>query len=320
MQFTVLVPGASAPAGINTIKSLRLSNFKGRIVATDSDALSAGFFLSDISEVMPESQDSLFIKRLLSIVKKYNVKVLFPSSGHDIYEYSKYQKELEEVGAKPIVSSRDTLEICRDKLLSFKKLPKKSKFVFTTTSIDKIHKFPIIAKPRFGKGGRDIFKIEDEKDLHYVTTKYDNMIFQDYLPGIEYTIDVLSDLHGNPLVSIPRIRLQTKAGISTKGRIIKDKTIENICRDTAKFLKIIGPCCIQLKESEDGELKMIEINPRMGGGTIFATLAGINFPSLIIDMVKNKSIKIPDFSEITVLRYYEEIVIQQNNNNNDNNR
>ena len=45
--FNVLIPGAGGPAGINTIKSLRLSLFKGNIVSTDSNSLSAGFFLSD---------------------------------------------------------------------------------------------------------------------------------------------------------------------------------------------------------------------------------------------------------------------------------
>jgi len=40
----VLIPGAAAPAGINAIKSLRMGSYKGKIVATDSSYLSAGFF------------------------------------------------------------------------------------------------------------------------------------------------------------------------------------------------------------------------------------------------------------------------------------
>ena len=45
----------------------------------------------------------------------------------------------------------------------------------------------------------------------------------------EYTIDVLCGLYGEVLSVIPRERLQIKAGISSKGRIIKDSKIEERC-------------------------------------------------------------------------------------------
>jgi carbamoyl-phosphate synthase large subunit len=51
-KFNVLIPGAGGPAGINTIKSLRLVSFKGKIISTDSNYLSAGFFLSDLYYVI----------------------------------------------------------------------------------------------------------------------------------------------------------------------------------------------------------------------------------------------------------------------------
>jgi carbamoyl-phosphate synthase large subunit len=47
----------------------------------------------------------------------------------------------------------------------------------------------------------------------------------------------------------------------------------------------------------------------MGGGTIFTTLAGANFPSMILDMIKGNKPVIPTIKEITVLRYYEEIIV-----------
>jgi carbamoyl-phosphate synthase large subunit len=65
-----------------------------------------------------------------------------------------------------------------------------------------------------------------------------------------------------------------------------------------------------MKESAEGVLKMIEINPRFGGGTIFTTLAGANFPAMIIDMLNGKDIVKPTVSEITLIRYFEEIVVR----------
>ena len=72
-----------------------------------------------------------------------------------------------------------------------------------------------------------------------------------------------------------------------------------------------GPVCIQMKEDINGTPKFVEINPRVGGGTYFATLAGVNFMKIILDMMNNDDIYIEEPKEITVLRYYEEVVISE---------
>ena len=155
--MNVLVPGAGGPAGISTIKSLRLSNFKGKIISTDSDPLSAGFYLSDFYSVVPKANEDSFLEELIKIINKHEIKVLMPSSGFDIYQYSTHYKILSEFGVRPIVSRKEVLEICRDKLLSYKKLYNKFPFAYSTLSPDEIYKFPLIAKPRFGKGSKKYF-------------------------------------------------------------------------------------------------------------------------------------------------------------------
>jgi carbamoyl-phosphate synthase large subunit len=310
----VLVPGASAPAGINTIKSLKLANFNGKVLSTDSNALSAGFYLTDYSEVIPEVDSKDYLEVLFKIIDKYDINVLMPSSGHDIFPFSENKEKLKRNGVIAVVSERDVLEICRDKILTFEHLNKKFNLPFTTDKKNNISEFPIIAKPRYGKGSRDIIKIDDFAELDYVDSRYSNMIFQEYLPGDEYTIDVLSDLDSNPVTSVPRVRLQTRGGISTKGKIVLDKELIEESFRIVKHLNIIGPSCVQVKKDKDDGFKLVEINPRLGGGTIFSTLAGANFPKMIIDMVEGRSLKIPTISEVTVLRYFEEIVIDEKKN------
>ena len=307
---TILVPSASAPAGINTIKSLKMVNYPVRIVASDSNPFSAGFFMSDAYEVLPEIDSKLYITRLLEIVTKHKINVLMPSSGYDIYQYSANKEKLLKLGALPVVSDIKTMKICRDKIQTFNYLSKKFELHFTTLDYKKVKGFPLIAKPRYGKGSKGIVKINNENELTYVRFNSENLIFQEYLPGTEYTIDVLSDMECEPILAVPRIRVETRAGISTVGTIVKDENISETCKSIAKYLKIRGPCCIQMKESNDGILKIVEVNPRMGGGTIFAALAGANFPAMILDMVNGKKLKIPKISEVTVVRYFEEIVVK----------
>jgi len=284
--------------------------FGGKILATDSSSLSAGFFMADINEIIPQADEHSFLDRLFQIVKMYQVEVLMPSSGSDIYPYSENRTQLAERGAEAIVSDRDKLEICRDKMLTFQTLSNKFVLPFTTAESDKIDTFPVLAKPRFGKGSRGIVKIDDESDLRYIISKRDDLVFQEYLPGTEYTVDVLSDLDGKPIIAVPRIRMQTKAGISTKGRVLRDPALEMDCMKIAELVGIRGPCCMQMKESAEGRLKLIEINPRMGGGTIFTSLAGANFPAMLLDMIEGRQVSLPVISEITVIRYFEEFVLR----------
>jgi carbamoyl-phosphate synthase large subunit len=314
-----MVPGAAGANGINTIKALRMSGFKGRILATDSCQLAAGFFIATSHEVMPRVRDEkTYVNKLFDLVKRYKVEVLMPSSGYDIYPYSKYRIQLEEMGAKAVVSDLDSLETCYDRVLTFRALSKEFSSIvpLTTTDPYQIKEFPIFAKPRREKGGHYAAKIDDQNDLNYFISKFkaenerEDIIFQEYLPGTEYTIDVLCDLDKNPLIAVPRIRLETTAGISTRGQVVRNPELEQTCMNIAKHVGIRGPCCIQMKESSEGVMKLTEINPRMGGGTIFAALAGVNFPEMILRMVERKEVTIPKISEITVVRYFEEIIVQ----------
>jgi carbamoyl-phosphate synthase large subunit len=136
-----------------------------------------------------------------------------------------------------------------------------------------------------------------------------DLLIQEYLPGEEYSIDVLSDLQGNPLVAVPRVRLATKEGISVKGKVVHDQYIQDVCLELARFLNLKGPTCMQMKRAADGQVKFLEVNPRIGGGTIFTTLAGVNFAALLLELVAGRPVEIPPFREVTVLRYYEEIVL-----------
>ena len=100
-------------------------------------------------------------------------------------------------------------------------------------------------------------------------------------------------MNKKPIFAVPRIRLQTKAGISTKGRIIRDADLETTCMNMAREIGIRGPSCIQMKESSEKRLALIEINSRLGGGTIFSTLAGANIPSMILEMLSGTHIESP---------------------------
>lgn len=308
---SVLIPGAGGAAGVGAIKSLRMCNFLGKIVSTDAGILSAGLYLADKGYVVPPANDASFFQEAKKIIENEQVNIILPTSGFDIVPYSKNKKVLKNNGVIPVISDYEVIETCLNKEKFYYKLKNKFYLPYTTTHPSRIDNFPCIVKPIFGKGSKNVFICMDENDLERILSRYKDMLIQEYLPGKEYTIDVLSDLDENALLAIPRERIEVKAGISFKGKIILDKTIQEECLNIAEYLRIKGPSCMQMKCDKEGEPKLIEVNPRMGGGTIMATYAGGNFPELIVNIVHNKKIEIPKIKEITMIRYYEEVILDE---------
>lgn len=308
----VLIPGGGGAAGIGAIKSLRMSNFKGNIISTDSNKLSAGLYLADKGYTVPPAINPCFFKEVMKIIEDEEIQVIFPTSGFDVIPYSKNKKKLLNTGVIPVVSDYEVLDTCLNKYKFYCKLKDHFNLPYTTTSLNIIPKFPCVIKPIYGKGSQNIFICNNEGELHDIFSKYPHMLVQECLPGKEYTIDVLSDLNGNPILAVPRERVEIKAGISSKGRIVVDKNMQNECMHVAEFLGIKGPSCMQMKCDCDGVPRIMEVNPRMGGATIMATYAGVNFPELILKIVNEELITVPPIKNISMIRYYNEIILDEN--------
>ena len=309
----ILISCAGGPAAIGAIKSLKQINFKGNIVTIDCDPLAVGRYLSDINYIVPLSTSKNYWDEVLNIIIKEKITIILPTGDSDIKHFSKYKDQLNKLGVTVFMSDYNSIIKCQDKKLFFDYCAADFPLPFTSNNYKDL-KFPMFAKPEYGSGSRgvkvchkvsDIKTLDKEESVH----RSSNYLFQEYLPGQEYTVDVLCDLNSNPIVIVPRKRLQIKAGISSKGQVIKHKRIEALCKDLCIYLGLKGPVCIQLKDDSKGNPKFIEVNPRLGGGTYFSTLAGVNFLDLILKIKNNQEYNVPELKEITVLRYYNEIVI-----------
>jgi len=310
MTLTVLVPGAGGPAAVGTIKSLRMAGFEGRIISTDANPLSAGFYLSDGFRVVPKASDPEFHAAAVRLIRDERINVILPTSGFDIYEYSRHKRELEALGVVVAMSDFDTMMTCANKWEFYLKTQGQFPLPETSTHPEGWETFPCFVKPVLGKGSRNSYRCDGRDELEFYRSRVEAMVVQEYLPGEEYTVDLLSDLSGMPLLAVPRIRLETKDGISTKGKVLHDDEMERLCLEMARYLNLKGPTCMQLKRDRTGCLKFLEVNPRIGGGSIFTTLAGVNIPKLLLDLIRGIEIAAPRQKEVVVVRYYEEILLE----------
>ena len=100
-----------------------------------------------------------------------------------------------------------------------------------------------------------------------------------------------------------------RAGISTKGRFIKDQDIyDNTLKILSTFKGLDGPLGFQFKKSSKNKYLILESNPRLQGSTITAEGLGINIPLIVIKNKLDMKVDIKQTSKsIGFSRYYENI-------------
>jgi carbamoyl-phosphate synthase large subunit len=304
-KITIIRTAVGCPAAIGLIKELRKRKIK--VIGTDCNPLSAGFYFCDKSYVVPKGNEPRFLKEILKICDIEKPKAIISGPEEEVLTLSRNKKIFEKRGVVVLVPDYKSAKICTDKIATYKFFKKENIPTPKIFNKDNV-KFPIIIKPRFGRGSSQVFKIKNRNELEFYLKRIKNPILQEFINGIECTVDIFSDLEGKPLSIIPRVRIQVESGISMKSRTIYDEEIINWCKKIAKKLKLIGPSCIQCIKSKEG-LKFTEINLRFGGGSILAIKAD---PTIILNLIRmikgEKPIESKKLKEgLTMLRYYSEV-------------
>ena len=146
-------------------------------------------------------------------------------------------------------------------------------------------KLPMIAKPVTGSASQGIMIIKSQTELSNFENDYNqsDYVLQQYIDADEYTVDCYIDGNYHLLTAVPRKRLEVTAGEVTKSITQKeDKIIEMAASIIAKS-KLRGPVNVQfLKEKNTGEIFVMEVNPRFGGGVINSIEAGADIAAMLL--------------------------------------
>ena len=305
--ITVLRSAVGCLSAMALINELKKKNV--RVIGIDCNPLSAGLYLCDKNYVVPRGDDPAFLGEILKICNVEKPNAILSGPEEEILVLSKNKRLFEELSVLVLCPDYDTVTVCADKAETYKM------FKRYDISAPEIYgggnvKFPCLVKPRFGRGGRGIFKVNDADELEFYLKRVGDPLIQEFVDGVEYTIDTFADLNGNPLSIVPRIRLQVESGISIKGMTVHDKEIIDRCKRIVKKFKLIGASCIQCIKNDEG-IKFTEVNTRFGGGSILSVKAD---PSIISNLIKIVKGERPNPSKgfkegLVMLRYYSEVFI-----------
>jgi carbamoyl-phosphate synthase large subunit len=169
--------------------------------------------------------------------------------------------------------------------------------------------YPVIVKPRRGAGSRGVRLVPDRAALTAMDPD-ETLIIQEHLPGDEFSVDVLADAEGNVVAAVPRTRTRVDSGVSIAGQTVHDAALEDTAAAVARAIGLRGVANVQLRRDSDGIPALLEVNPRFPGALPLTIAAGVDMPSLVLDLALGVAIPAKlDFADLANVRYLEDVFV-----------
>jgi carbamoyl-phosphate synthase large subunit len=307
----VLVTGAGGPAGVAVIRALRGGGVP--VVGADADEMAAGLLLADDFGVVPRAEDPTFTDKLFELAQRTSVTALVCTVAEEMVALSRAGEQLAAAGVAAWLPEAHAVETCMDKWrlatrMTAWEIPSPQTGLGSADGIPG----PWIVKPRFGRGSRHVYPVDRPEDLRWVLERVPDPIVQTRLSGAEFTVDALVDRDLSLAGAVARWRLETKAGISTKGRTFVDGHLQDLVAALLAALELEGPANVQGFLGEDGCFALLEVNPRFSGGLPLSLAAGADLVGQYLQGMLGRPIRRERLRyrpEVLMTRYFQEVFV-----------
>jgi carbamoyl-phosphate synthase large subunit len=309
-----MITAAGTVTAQSLIKALREDGRATFIAGGDMDRVNATKAFVEDFVLLPRADDSAFAQQCFAAAQRLRIDLFVPLIVESEFLPLDSARELfESIGCRLVVPPRDIVVRTADKLTFATFLDEIGVPGPATQAYREdisVKQFPVYLKPRRGSGSIGTARIDSAHALHETARGRRDLIVQEAVAGAEFTVDCFAAEPGRVVAAVPRERIAIKAGVSVKGRTYRHPLIEGIVREVVEKSGLQGPANVQGMLRADNTFAIIEMNPRFSGTLALTTAAGINFASLLIDMVEGNAI--PDLlgrheDGLTMMRYWSEV-------------
>jgi carbamoyl-phosphate synthase large subunit len=314
---TILVTGAGGAAGVSVIRALLQKG--SHVVGVDSDPLAAGAFLAhEHAVVAPAIEGESFVTDLADASKRFRVDAIVCTVSEEMLVLNGRQDELG--GAAIWLPPHDAVVTCLDKWrfsrvtgLAGVPIPPTALGDPEGVMLTAVHEVPgpWIVKPRFGQGACDVYPVDHPAELGWACRRTPVPLVQTRVRGREFTVDLLTDRDGRLAAAVPRWRLETRAGISTKGRTFEDDRIVDVARLTLTAIGFQGAANLQGFVTDEGQIVVTEVNPRFSGGIALSLAAGADLVGEFVSLTLGGRVRprrLMFRPGVTMTRHFTEII------------
>lgn len=273
-------------------EALATFNSPGRILAADMSPLSAAYHSADEAFIVPRCTCSEYIPTMLKICRREAVMLVVPTIDTELPAYAAAREEFAKIGTIVAISGPQTVAIGGDKIRTQDWLQREGFPTVRQTSVEAVREnwsawpFPLMVKPAGGSASIDVRLVGDRLAFD-AAVEVPGAIVQSVARGVEYTVDILVDRKGKIVCAVPRRRLEVRAGEVSKGITVRDFRLMALASEIgARLPDAYGVLNIQIfLDHDSGEMSVIEINPRFGGGFPLAYEAGAKYPQWMLEEI-----------------------------------
>ena len=307
----ILITGAGGPSAVSFLQAIAeepVTAWMG-----DIDPYAPGFFLVSPERrvILARGDDPGFVDRILGICRAEEIGIVVPTVDSELLPLAERRAEFEDEGIHLMLAPASAIGACLDKWELMRcchgrvRTPRSA--LFDETFELAAWGFPFFIKPRRGSGSRGIVAVHGGAELVGLERSPD-LLVQEFLPGTEYSLDVLASADGEVRAVVPRARLKIDSGIAITGRTVPSEKLERVGRRAAEAVGLTGVANVQVKDDADGEAALIEINPRFPGTMPLTVAAGVNMPAIALREVRGEPMPagpIP-FRELAMARFFDQ--------------
>src|SRR5579863_1201235 len=318
--LNLLVAGVGGNVSQGILKALALSSLRCRTVAACIHPLSAGLFTADAAYVSPLASSPEFLPWLLNVCRRERIHAVLSGVEPVLARISEHAETVTtETGAIPIVSAPEKLAVADDKLRTCEWLRDNGFeypfFADSTNSaqIDALVRrsgFPLIAKPRMGKGAEGFCRIEDESALRLIAGR-PGYVVQEYLGSdcAEFTAGCVCDREGIVRGCICMKR-ELLYGTTYRAEVCDHPAVREQATNIARKLRPTGPVNIQLRIHRDRPV-CFEINLRFSGTAPIRARFGFNEVEFALRhfVLREEPADLPVVKSGIALRYWNEVYV-----------
>jgi carbamoyl-phosphate synthase large subunit len=263
---------------------------ESKIVGTSNSEHTIGFLACDCSFIIPSFTENGYSDAIVEICEKEKINAIFTLSDLELPYIAKLKYKLQNMHIKCFFPNENTVNRFLNKHETFIFLKRNNFFTPETfTSLEEAIKklgFPMVIKPRDGYASQGFLIVHDKVTALNHWTKIQNPIAQEYLQGKLINVEACSDAFGRILSLCSWIKHSSVAGETLIAQSKIDLNAINLVQKLLTLSPIPGPIDVDLIE-HNGELFILEVNTRFGGGYPVSHLAGADFPRKLYDSIIN---------------------------------
>lgn len=273
----ILVLGVGGNVSQGIVKALRKTDLDIHITGACVSPVSAGLYMCDEAFLSPYAKEECFISWLAEICNRQKIDMIVTGVEEIIREIVRQKQYLERrAGAVFVASSYEQLKTGQDKLLTARWLKEngcnypafcEAGDAGGAAELVKRIGFPLLAKPRRGKGSHGIYVLHDEEELKKLDS-LENYVLEEYIGSSdhEYTVGCYCSRNG-ALMDVIAMRRRLKNGTTVWAEVVENEAIRREAEKICRAFCPKGPLNLQMRLNAEGEPVCFEMNVRFSGTT-----------------------------------------------------